>query len=290
MRKKSSPIVILGPGRCGSTLIQRIINTSDEVIIWGEHDGFLKGLADSYFTVIYGSPINKFHYDKMEHINVDLIKKSYVKHNLSINWINSFGKEKTKEEYRNFIFALLNQNVKIRKKSWGFKEIRYGQKDLVLKMLIDLFPGTKFIFSVRNPFDVILSKMFSFYSAQKRNDAFENKEYDVLKAEMHRFARSTDMSLKSIIHWIENANIDYSIIRFEDLIEDKNKTVTELFKFIGKPMPANAYGPLDVRLENTDKNVHHSEIKAILFEEIPILNTILSDSLKWFNYELPLEH
>jgi hypothetical protein len=223
----------------------------------------------------------------MDQINVNLIKKSYVKYDVSINWINSFGKEKTKEEYRNFIFALLNQNVKIRRKSWGFKEISYRQKDLVLDMLIDLFPNTKFIFSIRNPFDVILSKMFAFYSAQARNEALQNKEYDVLKAEMHRFARNTDMSLKSIIYWIENTNIDYSIIRLEDLIEDKDKTITGLFKFIGKPVPPNAFEPLSVKLENTGRNPKHSEIKVLLTEEIPALNSILSDSLKWFNYELP---
>jgi hypothetical protein len=36
------PIFLLGTGRCGSTLLQKILNSVDNVMIYGEHGGFLR--------------------------------------------------------------------------------------------------------------------------------------------------------------------------------------------------------------------------------------------------------
>ena len=43
------PIFLLGSGRSGTTLLQKILNSADDVMIWGEHGGFLKKVANAYF-------------------------------------------------------------------------------------------------------------------------------------------------------------------------------------------------------------------------------------------------
>ena len=43
------PIFLLGSGRSGTTLLQKILNSADDVMIWGEHGGFLKPIARAYF-------------------------------------------------------------------------------------------------------------------------------------------------------------------------------------------------------------------------------------------------
>jgi len=48
-KNKKSPIFLLGTGRSGTTLLQRIINSAEDVIIWGEHGGFLSQVSEAYF-------------------------------------------------------------------------------------------------------------------------------------------------------------------------------------------------------------------------------------------------
>ena len=53
------PILLLGSGRCGSTLLQRVLNSSPEITVWGEHAGFLTSIAQSYFTLPTGELANQ---------------------------------------------------------------------------------------------------------------------------------------------------------------------------------------------------------------------------------------
>ena len=43
------PIFLLGTGRCGSTLMQKVLNSVENVMIFGEHGGFLRQIAKAYF-------------------------------------------------------------------------------------------------------------------------------------------------------------------------------------------------------------------------------------------------
>jgi hypothetical protein len=44
------PIFVFGSGRSGTTLLQTILNSYKDICISGEHGGFLKGIAESYFS------------------------------------------------------------------------------------------------------------------------------------------------------------------------------------------------------------------------------------------------
>lgn len=39
------PVFVLSAGRSGSTLLQKLLNSSQELVIWGEHMGILRHLA-----------------------------------------------------------------------------------------------------------------------------------------------------------------------------------------------------------------------------------------------------
>ena len=47
--REKSPIFLLGTHRSGTTLLQRIVNSSEDAMIWGEHGGFLGDIAEAYF-------------------------------------------------------------------------------------------------------------------------------------------------------------------------------------------------------------------------------------------------
>jgi len=50
----------LGTGRCGSTLLQKILNSVDNAMIYGEHGGFLIQIAAAYFLNLEDKMIEKY--------------------------------------------------------------------------------------------------------------------------------------------------------------------------------------------------------------------------------------
>ena len=43
------PLFVLSSGqRCGSTLIQRLLNSNHDILIWGEQHGYLNGFLREY--------------------------------------------------------------------------------------------------------------------------------------------------------------------------------------------------------------------------------------------------
>ena len=47
-----TPIFIFSSGRCGSTLMQRILNSYTDITVWGEHNGFLLDIAEAFFMLL----------------------------------------------------------------------------------------------------------------------------------------------------------------------------------------------------------------------------------------------
>jgi hypothetical protein len=282
-----SPILLLSSGRTGSTLIQRIINTSENIVMWGEHNGMLSGIARSYFNILYSKPINDFHYSRLDEISPSLIEHSYSEYNKVINWLNSFDKIKTKELYQSFIFSLLNQEIRINEhQKWGFKEICYTNQDRTVDMFFDLFPETKIIFSIRNPLDEILSMMFAFYSEAARESAFTNNDIDRLIVDIHKFAQRINIYLTSFVQWRQELGSNSIIIRYEDLIEQKKETTSNLFKFLDEDIPTNAFEPFNYILESTKNEHFHSEMKNLIKQESSTIFKILSVFQNEFNYQL----
>ena len=54
------PIFLLGTGRCGSTLLQKILNSVDNVMIYKKHGGFLRQIAEAYFLNLEDKKIEKY--------------------------------------------------------------------------------------------------------------------------------------------------------------------------------------------------------------------------------------
>lgn len=280
------PIILLSPGRSGSTLIQRILNTSNNLTIWGEHDGILIDIARSYNKIMYNPTLERFYFSRKSEIESSDIKGSYIDYKKNINWLNSFEKDNTKKLYKSFISDLLNQGECDRSSKWGFKEIRYTINDQVVEMMIDLFPESKFIFSVRNPYDIITSMMLAFYPEEKRATAIAQKNYEPLKTDMQQFVQRVNLFFKSIHQWSNDRRIDSIFIRYEDLVEIKEDTVSKLFDFVGEPVPENSFEPFNFFLEKTQNIGFHEEMHSILMEEKLKLKEILGNYPSFFGYKL----
>lgn len=279
------PIVVLGPGRCGSTLLQRILNTSESITIWGEHDGFLSKLAESYYilTGSEGMEINFY----SQPIDPSIIIGSLSDYNACPNWINSFDKAIIKDIYCSTVAKLLSNKLDIEKKSWGFKEIRYTQNDPALNMWLELFPSSYLIFSVRNPFDVIRSMILDWNDPNILQNIIEKKDYQQIEQLVTSYAERWNQVVASFQYWIEHKKLNCYVEKYECLITEPEKSIQQLFDFLNLPMPETALNPMSVRVGSRQLECR-SKICEIVYSMRQDIWKVVKNNAEYFNYDLNL--
>lgn len=129
--------------RSGSTLVQRILNARPQTLMWGEHLGVL-----SHFHAIYqkvqtlsekGKSSRQAYFQSGENPNQWLALMTP-----SPEYIH----QATIESVRTFLDRLYQQN-KEGHDIIGFKEVRYGAKEL--NILQQCYPEAKLLLLIRNP-------------------------------------------------------------------------------------------------------------------------------------------
>jgi hypothetical protein len=225
------PVFVLSSGRCGSTLLQRLLNSNPRLAIAGEHGGFLRSLSASYFTAIRLEVLQKNVFAR-KNSRKTFAKKIRASDKM-VAWENFFTHEDFAEAYRNFIRSLFCFDPALR---WGFKEIGYGVKDEVVEMLRALFPEARFIFLLRHPLDVVVSKATAFprprklaQAALKGDDAAAERYRSLLNDYAANWGRLYS-------HLLELAETDpFSFtLGYEDLVARSAKTLAGLEAFLGE--------------------------------------------------------
>lgn len=174
----SEPIFILSAGwRSGSTLLQRLLMSSNEIIIWGEpygHSGVIDYLSSSLKAITNNYP------DTSWFINEMLDDKQPVS-SLSEKWIANLY-----PEIENLIAAhaaffiqlfeipVINRGVS----RWGIKEVRLSIDHAIY--LNWLFPRAKFIFLYRNPYHCYASYRGFYWYNQYPSDPICRVLYQTL--------------------------------------------------------------------------------------------------------------
>jgi len=211
------PIFLLGTGRCGSTLLQKILNSVDNVAIYGEHGGFLKQIAAAYFLNFEDKMIEKYIMSQnaagKDPISVFEILKNPQ---LWSAWTNWYNRHTVKDNFRDFIESFFNPVSLRQKVHWGFKEIRYGLDDRVPEMLADLYPDARFVFIVRHPVDVIASKISA-------------RASDGIEADAHTWVAQNT----SFLHFYRENSEKSRFVRYEELISNNSKELSQLFGWLG---------------------------------------------------------
>jgi hypothetical protein len=197
------PIFIFAAGwRSGSTLVQRMLTSVDDIMIWGE--------AYSR-SQLAGTLLNQF-----RAITMDDPLEYYVAHafegELDDQWIANIypSFDHLIRAHRAFfteLFAIPAQAMG--RPRWGFKEVRLtSEHALYLKLL---YPAAKFVFLYRNPVDAYLSfhnYIKADYAAWPDRPIVSARDFGALWCEM-------------VADFSENHKaVDGMLIRYEELLLD----------------------------------------------------------------------
>lgn len=221
------PVFLLaGGGRTGSTLLQRLIISTRQVLMWGEHGGMLlphlrklAGQAHSWIEEANG-------YRMLDEFEADA-------HNA---WVPNLNPEPAslRSASRAFLEQYLGASArKMGYARWGFKEIRYGAEDV--RMLQTLFPQASFVFLVRNPVSCLRSiKATQWYA----------KDHDASPAVFLEEWARTSGSLAGIHPKCRRA----CLVRYEDAVSNPSATARAIAQTIDVPFEAFDLSVFDRRL------------------------------------------
>jgi hypothetical protein len=198
-----APIIVLSAGwRSGSTLVQRVLMSSEAVMIWGEpfaRSGLVPRLLDQLraFTPEWPSP-------------------SYLLENfsgrLTDQWIANIypGVADLIAAQRAFLIGLLAEPaLRLGRARWGFKEVRLdGSHARFLKLL---FPNARIVFLVRSPYD-----SFASFRHYIKSDFVDWPERPVLTpAQFGQMWREQVASFREVC-----GEVDGLLLRYEDFLGD----------------------------------------------------------------------
>jgi hypothetical protein len=187
-----SPIFLLGTGRCGSTYWQQMLCQTEDIWIWGEHEGILSNFSGIIDAMDSGSQLSKWCLNNKTIQSVDDIGDGDA---TLFAWNNGFDREILTNHIRDFISGLFKANLPVGKVRWGFKEIRYGPNSRIPELLLKLFPAGKIIVTCRAVRETTMSTLVA--RNRKEIDLFlggQYKEFDRLVTQIvnrwlsfHRF-------------------------------------------------------------------------------------------------------
>ena len=218
----ASPIFLLGSGRSGTTLLQKILNSADDVMIWGEHGGFLKQVALAYFHHTEKRKVNQAIFRrnpvaKDPNLDFDRLKLT----DIECSWMNWYGRREVAANFAGLIESFFHPPG-MEKRHWGFKEIRYGGDDRAIEMLAELFPNARFVLIARNPVDVVASQAALGWGARMALGSGW-KQLSEAWAAQNRGLLNFQRANEERTRWI----------RYESMISKDSGAVDDLFKWLG---------------------------------------------------------
>jgi hypothetical protein len=273
IKPNERPVVILSTGRAGSTLLQKLLNTHEELVIWGEHDGFLNSLMQSWITVSRSKwipdtePSGDWLLGKNRPLNVDKWTA----------WDGSFSKQAYNSHLKGFIDNIFSEHVPVNVR-WGFKEIRYRNIEL-MNFWSALYPETQYILLMRNPIDSCLS--FTTANANA-NAAKEGVTTDDFKKIMNNVV---EKQIKPVFNFFREAMTKFEnssrAVIFDNLVDDTENAIDGLDSFLelGSRFDSNKISEIIGKDIMSQRKETSDELRQTLSA---MAEPLLKRELEWF--------
>jgi hypothetical protein len=221
--------VLAGGGRSGSTLVQRLLLSTGEIMVWGEHAGIL---LDGLQRTLAGMR------QWIDHKGAYHLQRfSQEGWNAWIPNLNPPYEDFLAGARASLVKSLAAPAARMGYRRWGFKEIRYNGAAAAL--LKTLFPAASIIVLVRNPRDALRSiKVTSWYA----------NDYGGRPESFLATWAANSASLATAASQLAGS----LVLRYEDLIADPNKAVAAIAEHVGIDAERFDAAAIATRLRGSD--------------------------------------
>ena len=215
------PVALVGSGRCGSTLLQSILNTNPDFLIWGEHNGFLRDVAAAYYRAVNARFPAKSELSPETRIGMLRDSRRWAA------WDALVNEAQFLDCFRSFIRAFFADPTG-RAIHWGFKEIRYAldTRCRALSLMFDCFPRTRLIILAREPESTIFSILSRWVFGGIPDGNIDPEQLDQRILELANSWHAQYLKLHSLS---DKYPANCLLVRYEDL--DSPQTYEELSGF-----------------------------------------------------------
>lgn len=278
---------LFGTGRCGSTLLQRLINLSPQAIIWGEHGGFLNSISRGYFQVLNNENLERVVYQKpSRYAPKKIINNRKDICSSDISWMNDFNKANIKSYFKDFIESIFCSELPPSISCWGFKEILYAKykNDASIDMLLELFPESKNVILIRHPLNTVASMSAAWHGKLIDTIKENNKPEDV--SEFYQLINNKALQWthqnQKLMQYVKRFPENFILIKYEDM---NNNSIAKVFDFIGIAQPTSTKEIINKKVSQTKTGNRNSLAKELIkAKERQIWNVCANLALE-FGYE-----
>ena len=223
------PIFVFASGhRCGSTLLQRLLNSCPDVLVWGEQNGYLSPFVRNFKTLLEWEA-----------------KFSSQRKTFLTKGFNNFVPNMLPEDHelitaaRIYLVSLFGAPAaKLGKRIWGFKEVRYGIN--VAFFLQELFPKARFIHLTRNVIDCFISMKHWEDSNDPWNRQWTEKSIENWQIINEDFFEAAD-HLNKFFH-----------VKYEQMVDNPDGFAEALSDFLELPLSSFDRSVFQIRLHGQE--------------------------------------
>jgi hypothetical protein len=252
---KGPVFIFAASWRTGSTLRQRVVNASGDIFIWGEPT-FLPE-ATRLFARVDG------HFNKAQRNRTPGQRPGLGK------WIPIISPkaERAKTAMRTFFEALYQEETgQFGARRWGFKEER-ANAAAHMKLLGDLWPEAKFLFLVRDPYD-----MYRSVKGKKFHANFESPMVPVKiwRDNVNAYLDDIDAGSALLIYYEKLS----AVVRGDDGL------LHRLVEFLGTHLNEKMYVELERRVDPSGAKIELTD------DEVAVITQIAGEPARRLGYRL----
>ncbi len=247
--RSERPIFIFASGqRCGSTLLQRFLNSNPNFLIWGEHNGYLRSFSENFRA------LQDWSYAKSEQREIFFSEgyDNFVPNVVPVN-------EDLERAAIAHIWTLFGAPARrLGKRIWGFKEVRYRVQ--IALHLQECFSNARFIHLTRNIGDC--------FRSMKRWETTGEWEPKWTYEALETWVAVNESFLR------RGAHLNHLMtLRYEDMLEmGPQAFARQMGDFLGEPPTSFNLGVFSRKLDGIDHAIPSSrnitdEEKRLIFSD-----------------------